>query len=285
MKLIFGGVRGTTPIADPAFLHYGGSTTSFMIEGHNGDAIVIDVGTGTRTLAAHLSNIKKKSVLVLMTHYHQDHLIGFPGFPLIYNSDWHLCIKGPQIEEFTAQQVFGGLMAKPFWPLQLNSLQAHIEFSANDLHLTKEPMKWGDIDIRWCPIHHLGGCLAYRFDEVTTKRSIIIATDIEWELSTDQEKAQFIHFCSTPGPADVLVFDGHFTPENYEQFKGWGHSTWQDAVSVCGKTGSPTLYITHHAQGNNDVCLAQLEQEMQTEYPDSLFARQGDVIELSGENI
>jgi len=283
MKLIFGGVRGTTPIADPAFLHYGGSTTAFMIEGHEGDAIVIDVGTGTRTLAPYLSEIKKKSMLILMTHYHQDHLIGFPGFPLIYNQEWHLHVKGPQIEEFTAQQVFGGMMAKPFWPLQLNALQAHIDFFANALQRTEAPMKWGAMDVRWCPVHHLGGCLAYRFDEVATKRSIIIATDIEWGLSTEQEKAQFLQFCTTPVPADILVFDGHFAPDNYEQFKGWGHSTWQDGVAICRRTGIPKLFITHHAQGNDDTCLAALEQEMQADYPDSLFARQGDIIELSGE--
>ncbi|NCC52015.1 MAG: MBL fold metallo-hydrolase [Spartobacteria bacterium] len=284
MKLIFGGVRGTTPVADAAFLQYGGSTTSFMIEGDEGDALLVDLGTGIRTLIPALQALREKDLLILMTHYHQDHLIGFAGLPFIYDPDWHIHVRGPNPEGLTLDQVFNGMMARPFWPLQIDTLQARIDFSACELAANSVPLVRGGLAVRWCPVHHEGGCLAYRIEERASARSVIIATDIEWALSSKRERDDFLRFCSTPCPADALVFDGHFTPQNYDRFKGWGHSTWRDGESICKQTGIGRLYMTHHAQGNDDAFLAHVEQEMHAAFPGALMARQGMVVDMEAVN-
>ena len=50
MKLTLGGVRGSSPVAQPEFMHFGGETTAFLIEGAQGERILIDGGTGVRLL-------------------------------------------------------------------------------------------------------------------------------------------------------------------------------------------------------------------------------------------
>ena len=81
MKLVFGGVRGTSPVAQADFLKYGGETTSVLIEGHGGEKIIIDAGTGLRTLGARLTaSGAKAEALLLMTHYHPGPLKGLPSF-------------------------------------------------------------------------------------------------------------------------------------------------------------------------------------------------------------
>ena len=53
MKLTLGGVRGSSPVAQPEFMHFGGETTAFLIEGAQGERILIDVPcSGVRMLWA-----------------------------------------------------------------------------------------------------------------------------------------------------------------------------------------------------------------------------------------
>ncbi len=51
MRVIFGGVRGSTPAPGAAFLRYGGSTSFVAIARDNHDPpLIFDGGTGLRTL-------------------------------------------------------------------------------------------------------------------------------------------------------------------------------------------------------------------------------------------
>ena len=76
MKVLFGGVRGTGPVAQADFLRYGGETTSVLIEGAAGERLLLDAGTGMRIIAPHLQLAAGGTMRLLMTHYHLDHLAG-----------------------------------------------------------------------------------------------------------------------------------------------------------------------------------------------------------------
>jgi ribonuclease BN (tRNA processing enzyme) len=280
MNLICGGVRGTSPVADPAFMKFGGETTSFLVESASGDRVMVDVGTGTRVLSPALQKTGMHAVRILLTHYHQDHLMGFASFPMIYNPDWNIRIAGPEMETVKVADIFHGMMSRPFWPLQIDALQASIEFENLPLQAGLSPQTWGELSIRWCPVHHQGGCLAYRFDEPATGHALVIATDIEWGASTNKEKADFLALCRNPMPANLLVFDGHCTPQNYSKYRNWGHSTWQDAQNILMDSGIPRLLVTHHAPYADDTALEKIEKEMQTEIPRAVFARQGMQLDL-----
>ena len=51
MKILLGGVRGTSPVAGRDFLRFGGDTTSLLVRGHEGGTIVVDAGTGIGQIA------------------------------------------------------------------------------------------------------------------------------------------------------------------------------------------------------------------------------------------
>jgi ribonuclease BN (tRNA processing enzyme) len=107
-----------------------------------------------------------------------------------------------------------------------------------------------------------------------------VATDIEWRESSAEEKQSFLDFCSTPHAPSCLLFDGHFTDGEYEKFRGWGHSTWVDGVEIAENVEAGRLVITHHAPESVDEKLSAMEAEMQAVYPDSMFGRQGTVLDL-----
>lgn len=256
MKLILGGVRGTNPVAQPEFMKYGGETSSFLIEGAAGERILIDAGTGVRQLGLRLEAATgRRSALLLMTHYHLDHIMGLPSLGLIYSPEWSLEIAAPAHEDVVVAATMSRIMARPFWPLQISDLESRLRFTALDGPVPAEPMKYGQLLVNWCPLHHPGGCSAYRVDEPASGASVVIATDMEWGDATPVERAAFLRLCTTPGPADVLLMDAQYTAEEYERYHGWGHSTWEQALELAAQVKARRLLTTHHDPAKNDVAL------------------------------
>ena len=283
MRLILGGVRGTNPVSQPDFMKYGGETTSILVEGEGGERILVDAGTGVRVLGDRIAAVAQtSSVLLLMTHYHLDHVMGLPSLPLIYNQRWTIRVAAPDHNGFRVDEVMPQIMAKPYWPLQVEHLESFIQFTRLPDPVSKEPIRHGGLEVRWCPVHHPGGCTAYRVDEPITGESFVIATDVEWQLSTDEEKQQLLHLCRHPSPASVLVMDGQITPDEYEAYKGWGHSTWKDAADVARLVQCGRLLVTHHAPYNDDGTLKDIDLRLGKYLKGASLGRERTVISPAG---
>jgi ribonuclease BN (tRNA processing enzyme) len=284
MRIILGGVRGTGTVTDSAFAEFGGDTTAYLVKGCDGDEILIDFGSGLRELRRYLYDPQVHR-MALMTHYHLDHLSGFPVFPSIYNPEASLHILGPRSENMDVKKVFAEMMARPFWPLQINMLGARLDFETLEEEGGMDGRSFGGLQVRWCRVHHPGGCMAYRLDEPETGDSLMIATDVEWQESSNEEKKCFLELCLTPTPVKMLFFDGHFMPDNYASFRNWGHSTWQDGVEIVRACGSacdghePRLIIVHHAPERDDESLREAEVELQRVLPCAEFGRQRSLYE------
>lgn len=276
MKITFFGVRGTSPVIGAQYSEYGGETTCILIEGEQGEKIIIDAGTGLRNLGKKL--IKENSdpkALLLMTHYHLDHVSGLPSFSPLYDGNWRLIAAAPVMNNQTVDQVLERLFAEPFWPLQVDTLPARVEFITLPGEISKSPFQYGGLEINWTSLHHPGGATAYRIDEPKTGNSFIFATDVEWEESTPEEKEVFISICTNPVPADLLVFDGQYCGINYKKYRGWGHTAWQAAVEVSRLVKAGRLLITHHDPDNDDKKLKEIENQLKKERPESALARDG----------
>ena len=46
--------------------------------------------------------------------------------------------------------------------------------------------------------------------------------------------------------ADLLIHDGQYTPDELEGKRGWGHSSWAQAVEVAERAGVKRLAVFHH---------------------------------------
>jgi len=280
MKLVIGGIRGTSCIAQPDFMKYGGETTSVLIEGKGGERVIIDAGTGIRQLGARIEKGGvPNSILLLITHYHLDHVIGLPSFSLLFRPGLEILISAPLREERSPEDVVPPIMAQPYWPVQIEDVRAEVDFLSWEEETSVEPYEFGGLEIRWCPVHHPGGCTAYRIDEKATGASLVFATDVEWSLSTPAEKSTFLDLCRKPVPAHLLLMDGHFDRKQYEKFVGWGHSTWQDDVEIAREAGIGKLLVIHHAPQSDDSVLEKLDAEIGRALPGARLARGGMEIE------
>jgi len=282
MKIMLGGVRGTSPVVGRDFLRYGGDTTSLLVRGREGGTIVVDAGTGIGRVADVLRapRTKTRSLLLLMTHYHLDHLMGLPSFSPLYSREWQVTFAAPVREGIRVGAAVERLLAKPFWPVQLDCLRAAIAFRNLAGRASSRPLDHQGLQIRWCPVHHPEGCTAFRIDESATGGSFVFATDIEWGQSSRVERETFLRLCREPKPADILFFDGQFTGEEYPRFKGWGHSTWNDAAQVAAASGVGRVEIIHHAPTRTDGQLMAMRSALRRVSAGAGFARAGAVYAL-----
>jgi phosphoribosyl 1,2-cyclic phosphodiesterase len=283
MKIIPCGIRGTAVAADDACREFGGDTTCFVVRGASGELLVIDAGTGVRGANRILQEwAGAPSLLLLMTHYHLDHVIGFPLLSILHRPEWTLAIAAPDHGGFRAEEVMPRLFDPPFWPFQLKDARASVRFSTLPPRHAPAGTPHGGLSLRWCAVHHPSGCTAYRIDEPATGAAAVVATDFEWAESTAAERDDLVGLCAKPRPADVVFLDGQFTAADYPASRKWGHSRGSDAVEIARLAGVRRLRVIHHAPGAADARLRGVEHELQRSMPEAALARQDAAVEIPG---
>lgn len=63
-------------------------------------------------------------------------------------------------------------------------------------------------------------------------------------------RADFVEFLQG---VDVLIHDGMFTPEELDHHRGWGHSSYLEAVTLGVDAGVRRLVLFHHRPERDDV--------------------------------
>ena len=295
MKVIFGGVRGSGPVSGPQFSDYGGDTTSVLVCGDQGERVVIDAGTGVRNLLPHLG-APDLPLVMLLTHYHLDHLMGLPAFSPLYQPERPLTIVGPVPPggKPDTRDILKRFLDEPFWPIPLAKAGADLktlDVSCRDGRWLDDPNRdflcVGALEVRACPLTHPGGCVAWRIDEPSTGGSLVFATDVEWGRADDRQQGAFLDFCRNPGRLSLLVMDGHFTAAEYATHSGWGHSTLEEVAEIGVAARADRIAVTHHAPGNDDPALdargerfRELVRENQSRAL-AIMARQGQELMLT----
>lgn len=274
MKVKFYGVRGSIPVCDPGFQRYGGNTTCFCIHRESVNRIVIiDAGTGIRNLG---KDIKEKKIQqdvfnILFTHFHWDHIQGFPFFAPAYNKSQKIGIHvmGEDRKDIDLRAIFSRQMQEDYFPIGLDAMGAQFIF----LNLGDDETLLGAHVIAQ-PQHHqfLGGSYGFRIEDES--KVLVVCTDVEHINGLDE------NIVALSMNADVLIHDGQYTMKEYEKYKGWGHSPWRHAVDVAIQANVKRLVITHHDPDHNDDFLDAMERECQDIFPNSMFAREGTEIKV-----
>jgi len=228
----------------------------------------MDAGTGIRNLGKEIiqSGITQNIINILFSHFHWDHIQGFPFFAPAYNKDQKIGIlaMGRKGKIKDLKEVFSLQMQKEYFPVGLDTMGAQFEFFT---YGGKEKI-YGAL-VKSVPQYHLyyGGSYGFRIEDESL--SLVICTDLEHIHGIDQNIVNFAR------GADLLIHDGQYTAKEYKKFKGWGHSTYEQAVKVATQAGVKRLIITHHDPDHNDDFLDSMEKDCQSLFPNSLFAKEG----------
>ena len=265
----FWGVRGSIPCPGPDTAIYGGNTPCVEIRcGSN--VLIFDAGTGIRPLGNILAADNVRDVDLFLTHTHLDHINGFPMFNFLFDDKNQLKIWAGRREVWSSiKDIFEKFMAPPIWPLSIENLSAEIIFSDFEIGQVFSPKP--GIIIRTVNLNHPQGAVGYRVD--FSGKSICYVTDTEHAKDCrDQNILKLIE------GADIVIYDASFTDEEYPNFVGWGHSTWQEGVRLCTDAGAQRLAVFHHLPGRSDDELAIIDSSVGVLLPGSVVAREGMVL-------
>lgn len=253
MEIRFWGTRGSIPSPGPHTLEFGGNTTCLEILLDSGRRIVIDAGTGIRGLGDQLkTSVATVRLHLLLTHNHWDHLLGLPFFDPIYREDSEILIDGWPLAFQALTRVFDDHMGDGFFPVGFDQLRARISFINR---LARGPLVLEDVQIDAMPVNHPQGCLGFRFRE--GDQTLVFITDNELGQDEGRRLGDFARFAQD---CDLLIHDSQYLPEEMPEHRGWGHSTYEEAVRLAVEAGAKRLLLTHHDPGRTDKEVKEIVQ-------------------------
>jgi phosphoribosyl 1,2-cyclic phosphodiesterase len=251
----FWGTRGSIPSPGAATVKYGGNTPCVEVRTSTGWLIILDAGTGIRELGRALmqrANGKPIEGDIFLTHAHWDHIQGIPFFAPIFGRGNHFTIWGSRSLERSVDKIVRDQMSPVVFPVTFEELDATIDFRALD----EEECEGDGFAVRAIQVRHPGGALGYRFtDRGADGGAFVYISDNELNDSARYDsipegwRDALVDFVKG---ARVLVHDATYTVAEYQQHRGWGHSTYQDVVELAADAGVETLVLFHHKPERTD---------------------------------
>jgi phosphoribosyl 1,2-cyclic phosphodiesterase len=264
MRVRFWGTRGSIPTPGKETVRYGGNTPCVEVRLRNNELIILDAGTGIRGLGDELLAFGKSvNAYIAITHPHWDHIQGFPFFKPLFISGNEFTIIGPQSKAFTLRRMISDIMNKVYFPIQLTDLKAKINF---------HPMKEGsypvfDATLSACLVNHPSLAFGYRL-EAHGKTLVYISDNEPFDREVARsmknvDKVVIDRYTERRGDpnqrivdfargADVLIHDATYTPEEYVDHVGWGHSHYLFSLNVAREAGVRKLVLFHHDHTHSD---------------------------------
>jgi phosphoribosyl 1,2-cyclic phosphodiesterase len=253
LKVRFFGVRGSCPCSSEAQRRYGGNTSCVVLEAPGSLPVVLDLGTGIRAFGEELAGSARSPlparVFALLTHLHWDHLIGLPFFGPLRHPDTRVEVFGPA-QPGGLRDVLVEMLKPPFFPVEVADFAGEVVL--NELAGGDELRLGGaKVVTRWVP--HVGATLGYRIE--SGGAAVAFVSDHQRPSSGEEVSEGVLELCDG---ADLVIHDAQYTPEEFDQRPGWGHSTVEYAVHVAHEAGAKRLALFHHDPSHGDDCLDEL---------------------------
>ncbi len=273
MQAIFWGVRGSYPVPGPDTVRYGGNTSCVELLAHSGERVIVDAGTGLARLGEALASqgVRGGDYHVLLSHLHWDHIQGLPFFAPAYDGDARLALHALHDDMQTLEQIVRGVTRHDFFPTPIDALPARVSYQP-----VQPGRGFGALSFAVTPfrLNHPFGAVGYRI-EADGVRCAYVCDTAPFDLLLHKQ-----HFLRGPEPldeadrralqalragvveairgCDLVIYDTHYTPEEYQRFPHFGHSTPDHAIDLCTGLGVGTLALFHHAPNRTDDELDRL---------------------------
>ena len=257
------GVRGSFPVAGGEFLEYGGNTSCFLAD-LGGETVLLDAGSGLSLLGNDVPLPGgRKRVHILLSHLHIDHIMGLFSFSLLHDPEAEICLYG---DTGLCSQL-GTVLGPPYWPVGLDDFRANVQ--VRELSAGAELSLGDGITISTLRGNHPGNSLLYRLE--AGGKTLVYALDCEMD---EPMRAALARFAQN---ADLLIWDAAFAPDDL--IKGWGHSTWEEGLTLSRLAGVKQILMTHYSQAYTDSFLSE-QEKLAGSGGKCLFARERMVIQL-----
>lgn len=254
------GARGSIPISGRNFMQFGGNTSCYMVRAGE-QTIFLDAGSGL--LSAPISFSRPPAIL--LSHLHLDHLLGLGSYRRLLQEGAETDLYLPADSEDHLLEMLDGLYSPPYWPLSLTEYRGTLR-----LHPYTQGLQIGEVSVETAEGHHPGKSRLIRLQ--FRGKSLVYATDFE---HGEEASRGLIKFAAE---ADLLLYDGQFTEEDYVNRIGFGHSTAKTGHEIMERCGARQMLIIHHDPSATDETLLRQEERIKTETV--RFAREGETVSI-----
>jgi phosphoribosyl 1,2-cyclic phosphodiesterase len=217
------------------------------IEGSDGSWLVLDAGTGIRDLGQNLPSDLKR-VDILLTHLHMDHLQGLPFFAPIRNPNMETHIWGPASTMLSLKSRLQRYVSPPLFPVSVRDLSPELYFH----ELSFDMFEIGKFCIVSQLVIHPNPTVGYRIK--LNDKTVTYLPDHEPMLGapTFPRSPEWTSGYDLAHGADLLIHDTQYTPEEYQDRIGFGHSNMVQAFEFAALANARRFVPFHHDPAHSD---------------------------------
>lgn len=251
------GTRGSTPVSGHRYARYGGNTSCLEV-GDDETSVIVDAGSGIRDLGLKLLKEGPRTIHLLITHTHWDHIQGFPFFAPAYVPGFEIVIHGAASFNKDLKSVFSGQLDRDYFPVQFQDMRASIDFVP-----LEEVLELGAFKITWEYTHHPAATVGYKFERDGRKLAYVSDNEFLYgylgaphDLALDSEVVlHHRRLAEWVKGVDVLIGEAQYMNEEYRNKIGWGHSSLSNACVLAKLAEVNRWFVTHHDPLHDDEFL------------------------------
>jgi ribonuclease BN (tRNA processing enzyme) len=249
VRLLFCGVRGSTPAPGREFVRYGGHTSALAIaHGADPPSLVLDGGTGLRRLSRELGEQPFRGS-VLLGHLHWDHVQGLPFFGAGTRPGHRVDVALPAPAGDPVATLARGL-SPPHFPIGPRELGGGWSFR----QLIEGTRRVEDFQVLAREIPHKGGqTFGFRVSDGVT--SFAYLSD-HWPiaLGPGADGLGELHEAALTlaDGVDVLIHDSQYLADEFPRVASLGHASVEYACSLAAAAGARALLLFHHSPERTD---------------------------------
>jgi phosphoribosyl 1,2-cyclic phosphodiesterase/CheY-like chemotaxis protein len=283
-RVKFWGTRGSIATPGPRTIRYGGNTSCTEVR-YGEHILILDAGTGIRELGESLMREFQGRPIrahIFVGHTHWDHIQGFPFFVPAYVPGNEISLYSVRGAGKPLEKIFIGQMDSDYFPVVLSDLKAQLNFI--ELH---EPVTVGPIRVEFTYLNHPGLAIGFRIS--AGGKSVAYCSDHEsfarmyGPETGEREDRRITEFVSG---VDLFISEAQYTSEEYSKKRGWGHSTFDDALRTAAEAKVRRLAIFHHDPAHDDEFMDRILEECRQKAKaegmdfDCTIARENQIYEL-----
>ncbi len=245
----FWGVRGSIPTPGVHYIKYGGNTSCVEVRLPNDLLFIFDAGTGIRELGRNIASreMERVKAYIFLSHFHWDHIQGLPFFLPSYIKGNEITIFGMDMKEVRLDKIISTQMESVYFPVNLKSLSAHIQFQI--LTDGSRVIEGSKVDTMY--INHPGKSMGYTITVGGTKICYFTDNELVPASMADTFKSKYKpdvreKILTLINGADLLIHDAQYTDEEYKTRIGWGHSSVSEVLRLAKDGKVSKLALFHH---------------------------------------
>jgi phosphoribosyl 1,2-cyclic phosphodiesterase len=256
VKAMVWGCRGSLAAPGPDTIASGGNTSCLEIRLADDSLLVLDAGTGIRSLGLALDSRHQRPLHILLTHLHFDHIEGLGFFAPLWLQEQELHLWGPPSPVASLERRIARYLSPPLFPVTLDEMPARIHFH----DFPEGEFEIGSATIRAAPVIHRGPTVGLRLTDDSGSLAFIPDHEPYLGFAPGEAIPSWTSGYALAYRVDTLIHDAQYAEDEYPSRRGFGHSSVAHAVAFAQTAEAGKLLLFHHDPLHSDSELEQLEQ-------------------------